>query len=112
MKKLTEIDINRIVKKVLNENDLYFRRRGVNLETDFLSIIEKTNFCKYKKLTTYFNNIFDSFLLKMYVNNEFIRSELQKDSGTKNKIREMIIEQYSDFMVYYYKLKCGTAPKY
>lgn len=114
--RLTESDLNRIVKQVISEatvSDIYFRRRGVNVLDVLSEIVEGMNVCKYVKLKTYFNHVMNGFIIKMYLNNEFIKDELgEHESDLELEIIKYIIDNHIDFLMYYYKLKCGGYPKY
>lgn len=114
--KLTESDIKRIVNKVISESSVsntYFKRRGVDISNMLINILSETKVCKYSKLTTYFNHITERIIVKLYLHNEIIRNEFESEEDSlENKIRKFLIDEELDFMIYYYKLKCGREPKY
>ena len=71
------------------------------------------NPCKYAKLSTYFNYLMDHLILKLYLSNEDIKKQLRSETSTiEQDIKKYFINNRLDFIMYYYKLKCGKEPKY
>jgi hypothetical protein len=69
--------------------------------------------CKYLKLKTYFNHVMERLFLRLYLHNEQIKSEFESDGNSLDlSIREYLINEKLDFIIYYYKLTCGREPKY
>lgn len=114
--RLTESDIKRIVNKVISEssvNNTYFKRRGIDISNMLVEILSETKVCKYSKLTTYFNHIMERIIVRLYLHNEIMKNEFESEEDSlENKIREFLVEEKLDYMIYYYKLKCGREPKY
>lgn len=114
--RLTESDISRIVKQVISEStisDAYFRRRGINITEMLIGILSDMKICKYLKLKTYFNHVMERLVLRLYVHNEQIKSEFESDGDSlESSIREYLIEEKLDSIIYFYKLTCGREPKY
>jgi hypothetical protein len=51
--------------------------------------------------------------VRLYLNSKSIQTELESEEDSlENKIREFLIEEKLDFMIYYYKTRCGRGPKY
>ena len=114
--KLTESDIKRIVDEVISESiisNIYFQRRGVDISKILNEILVDTKICNYSKLKTYFNHILERVIVRLYLNNETMKTEFESEEDSlENKIREFLIEEKLDFMIYYYKTRCGREPKY
>ena len=117
--KLTETDLTRIVKGVMNESIVdkhFFTRRGIDYRKTFEEFMEKHNACKYVKLSTYFNKVYESFIVHLYLTNEIIKNEIENDhenasTTTESKIRSFIVDEYVDLIYTYYKIKCKRSPK-
>ena len=113
--RLTESDLTRIVKRVLSEstvNKTYFRRRGVDIEDLFLKTLYETDVCKYAKMKTLFKHVVDRVILKLYLSNENIKNELvSHENYLEMNIKQFFIDEYLDFLIFYYKSKCGKDIK-
>ena len=117
--KLTESDLTHIVKQVMNESIVdkhFFTRRGIDYRTMFDGFMEKHNPCKYVKLSTYFNKVYENFILHLFLTNEIIRNEIENEhetssTTTESKIRSFIVDEYADLVYTYYKIKCKRSPK-
>ena len=117
--KLTESDLTTIVKRVIYESEsydieLYLRRRGVNMFNTLMEVVESMNVCKYIKLTTFFDHVFYRLIEKLYLTNEFLRRDFESPNADhlETEIRNYVINDKLDTLIYYYSLKCYRKPKY
>ena len=117
--KITESDLTMIVKQVINESIMdknYFTRRGIDYKSMFKECMERHNPCKYAKLSTYFNKVYENFIVRLLSSNEIIRDEMddsyEDELTTKDsKLRYFIVDEFVDFVLLYYKIKCKREPK-
>jgi len=104
--RLTESDLTRIVKRVLSESTV------VDIEDLFLKTLYETDICKYAKMKTLFKHVVDRVILKLYLSNENIKNELvSHENYLEMNIKQFFIDEYLDFLIFYYKSKCGKDIK-
>jgi hypothetical protein len=112
--RLTESDLTKIIKRVLNEekslNKLYFIRRGIDFDKIIENSLNKINVCSSVKLTTYFSKVLEKVIVNLYLHQ--LKTEFENDEFLEHKIKEYMIENELNFLIYYYKMKCGKDPKY
>ena len=113
--KLTESDLTIIVKRVINENNIttnYFKRRGIDVNKLFYDSMEKINPCKYAKLATYFNKVFEKFIISLYLNSKTFKEDLENETiSIEHDIHKFVVNEYGDFIWDYYVEQCGKNPK-
>lgn len=116
--RLTESDLSRIVKRVIYESvpyemDLYLRRRGVNPLEFLEKVLSRMYVCQHATFKTYFNHVTEALFTQLYLTNEFLRKDLASETlNLQTKLRNYIIEEHFDFLLFYYNLKCKKNPKY
>lgn len=94
-------------------SNTYFRRRGINIDRILGDILVDTKICNYSKLKTYFKHILERVIVRLYLNNETMKTEFESEEDSlENQIREFLIEDKLDLMIDYYKSICGRSPKY
>lgn len=94
-------------------SNIYFRRRGINIDRLLGDILVDTKICNYSKLKTYFKHILERVIVRLYLNNETMKTEFESEEDSlENQIREFLIEEKLDLMIDYYKSICGRSPKY
>lgn len=100
------------MKYIITENQYYFLRRNIDFRKILFGIIEKTPPCKYKKLVTYLNTLIEKLVVYILSTNETFRDEFLSDDKFENEIKEIIFEEYFEFIISYYRMKCGTDLKF
>jgi hypothetical protein len=73
-------------------------------------VLTKMNVCSSSKLKTYFDKVYEKIIVKLYLHH--LKTEFEDNESLEDLIREYMIENELNFLIYYYKLKCGKEPKY
>ncbi len=117
--KLTESDLKRIVKRVINEetiNKEYLSNMGVDIMETLMNTLPRVYPCKSVNLKTYFNRLFGKLMMNLYFFNDSFRNKVSDENINADEIemgiRKYIIENHLDTIRHYYKLKCNREAKF